>query len=375
MSELKRIRRCYGCGVILQTVDANLPGYVPEEQLVKHEVVLCQRCFRMQHYGKDEHTGDPTVNEEFHKILEAAQKENALIVYVFDLFSFESSFVTAFNEKIKGLTTLIVANKRDLLPREVNDQKIHDYVAKRAQEAGMVVSDIVITSSIKNYNMDELKEKIQTRREGRNVYFIGAASSGKSSIINNFIKNYSNTTSMLITTSPFPGTTLRVIEIPLDESSFLFDTPGISVDNSLLFKVEKEILKIITPMKEVKPRTFQLNPGQSLIFGGLARFDFVEGKHTGFSVYMANPVDITRAKLERADRTMDSQIRTKTVRPISKIVRDVTDLEAFEITITETNRLDVGITGLGWVTFKGNGQVIRVMIPKGVKAYVKPAKI
>ncbi len=375
MSELKRIRRCYGCGVILQTVDENLPGYVPEAQLTKHEVVLCQRCFRLQHYGKDEHPGDPSVSEEFFRILEAAQKEKALIVYVFDLFSFESSFVSAFNEKTKGLTTLIVANKRDLLPREVSDQKLHDYVAKRAQEAGMVVSDIVITSSIKNYNMDELKEKIQTRREGRNVYFIGVASSGKSSIINNFIKNYSNTTSMLITTSPFPGTTLRVIEIPLDESSFLFDTPGISVDNSLLFKVEKEILKVITPMKEVKPRTFQLNPGQSLIFGGLARFDFVEGKRTGFSVYMSNAVDVNRAKLERADRTMDSQIRTKTVRPISKIVRDVTDLEAFEITINENNRLDVGITGLGWVTFKGNGQVLRVMVPKGVKAYVKPAKI
>ena len=375
MSELKRIRRCYGCGVILQTSEPNLPGYVPEEQLTKHEVVLCQRCFRMQHYGKDEHTGDPAANEEFFKILEAAQKENALIVYVFDLFTFESSFVTAFNEKIKGLTTIVVANKRDLLPREVNDQKIHDYVAKRCQEAGMVVSDIVITSSIKNYNMDELKEKIQSRREGRNVYFIGAASSGKSSIINNFIKNYSNTTSMLITTSPFPGTTLRVIEIPLDESSFLFDTPGISVDNSLLFKVEKEVLKVITPMKEVKPRTFQLNPGQSLILGGLARFDFVQGKHTGFSVYLANPVDINRAKLERADRTMDSQIRTKTIRPVSKIVRDVTDLEAFEITITETNRVDVGVTGLGWITFKGSGQVLRVMVPKGVKVYVKPAKI
>ncbi len=375
MSELKRIRRCYGCGVILQTIDETLPGFVPEETLGKHEVVLCQRCFRLQHYGKDEHPGEPVVNEEFFRILEAAQQENALIVYVFDLFSFESSFVTAINEKIKGLTTLIVANKRDLLPREVSDQKLRDYVQKRAVEAGMVVSDIVITSSIKNYNMDELKEKITSIRQGRNVYFIGAASSGKSSIINNFIKNYSNTTSMLITTSPFPGTTLRVIEIPLDEKSFLFDTPGISVDNSLIFKVEKEVLKTITPLKEVKPRTFQLNQGQSLILGGLARLDFVHGKRTGFSVYLANPVDINRSKIERADRTMESLIKNKSVKPISKIVTGIKDLEAFEITVTETNRLDVGITGLGWIAFKGNGQVLRVMIPKGVKAYIKSAKI
>jgi 30S ribosome assembly GTPase len=375
MSELKRIRRCYGCGVILQSLDEKLPGFVPEVQLVKHEIVLCQRCFRLQHYGKDDHQGEPSINEEFFHILDAARNENALIVYVFDLFSFESSFVSAINERIKGLTTLVVANKRDLLPREVSDQKLREYVLSRAKEAGMVLSDIVITSSIKNYNMDELKEKISTIREGRNVYFIGAASSGKSSIINNFIKNYSNTTSMLITTSPFPGTTLRVIEIPLDEASFLFDTPGISVDNSLIFKVEKEVLKVITPQKEVKPRTFQLNDGQSLILGGLARLDFVKGPRTGFSVYLANPVDINRAKLERADRTMESLIKNKGVKPISKIVQSVKDLEAFEITVTEKNRLDVGITGLGWIAFKGNGQVLRVMIPKGVKAYVRMAKI
>lgn len=375
MTELKRIRRCYGCGVILQSLDENLPGYVPEIQLEKHEVVLCQRCFKLQHYGVEDPLKEPTVDADFLHILSEAKREKALIVYVFDLFSFESSFVKTINNEIKGMKVLIVANKRDLLPREVSDKKLSDYVLSRAKEAGLVVSDIVITSPIKNYNMDELKEKIEKYRKGKNVYVIGAASSGKSSIVNGFLKTYSNKTNYLITTSPYPGTTLRVINIPLDDSTVLYDTPGISVDNSLIFKVEKEVLKIITPKVEVKPRTFQLNSGQSLIIGGIARFDFVKGPRTGFSLYLANPVAVTRSKIERADHTLESLIKAKTVKPISKVVQSIKDLEAFELIIKDDKRVDVGITGLGWMTFKSKGQVLRVLAPKGVRIYTDSAKI
>jgi len=375
MTELKRIRRCYGCGIILQSLDEKLPGYVPEIQLEKHEVVLCQRCFKLQHYGVEDPLKEPTVDADFLHILSEAKKEKALIVYVFDLFSFESSFVNAINNEIKGMTVLAVANKRDLLPREISDKKLSDYVLGRTKDAGLIVSDIVITSPIKNYNMDELKEKIEKYRKGNNVYVIGAASSGKSSIVNGFLKNYSNKTTNLITTSPYPGTTLRVINIPLDDTTVLYDTPGIGVDNSLIFKVEKEVLKIITPKIEVKPRTFQLNAGQSLIIGGIARFDFVKGPRTGFSLYLANPVGVTRSKIERADHTMESLIKVKTVKPVSKIVQNIKDLEAFEVIIKDDKRVDVGITGLGWVTFKSNGQVLRVLVPKGVRIYTEPAKI
>ena len=41
--------------------------------------------------------------------------------------------------------------------------------------------------------------------------------------------------------------------------------------------VEKKDLKMITPKKEIKPKVFQLNEGQTLFFGGLARFDYVKG--------------------------------------------------------------------------------------------------
>ena len=41
--------------------------------------------------------------------------------------------------------------------------------------------------------------------------------------------------------------------------------------------VDKRDLKVITPKKEIKPKVYQLNEGQTLFFGGLARLDFITG--------------------------------------------------------------------------------------------------
>ncbi len=375
MTEIRRIRRCPGCGVILQSIDDSLPGYVPEKHFERHEVVLCQRCFKLQHYGEDIAPKEPRVNEEFLKILDQARLENALIVYVLDLFSFDSSFSNDVNEKIKGLDIIGVANKRDLFPKSVKDDKLRDYVLSRAKKAGLTIDDLVIASPIKKYNIDAVKAQIEAKRQGRNVYVIGATSSGKSSLVNAYIKQFLNTTQMLITTSPFPGTTLRVIEIPLDESSHLYDTPGFVLDTSLVSQVEREVIRSIVPRTEIKPRTFQLMAKQSIIIGGLARFDFMSGKPTGFTCYFSNLVEIKRSALVNADKTFDSLVSQNKIRPTSKIVKSFQDLEAFEADIIDKGRIDIGIVGLGWITFTGNKQDIRVSAPKGIAVYVQPAKI
>ena len=375
MTEIKRIRRCPGCGVILQTIDESLPGYVPEKHIERHEVVLCQRCFKLQHYGEDIAPREPRVNEEFLKIVNQAKAENALIIYVLDLFSFDSSFSKDVNDVIKDLDIIGVANKRDLFPKSVKDEKLREYVNTRAKNAGLNFDALVIASPIKKYNIDEVKEALERMRKGRNVYVIGATSSGKSSLVNAYMKQFMNTTQTMITTSPFPGTTLRVIEIPLDETSRMYDTPGYVIDTSLISQVEREVVRQILPRVEVKPRTFQLMPKQSVIIGGLARFDFMAGKPTGFTFYASNMVEIKRASLINADKTFDSLVVHNKIRPTSKIVRAFADLEAFELAVADKGKIDVGIVGLGWVSFVGNKQNIRVLAPKGIMVYVLPSKI
>ncbi len=68
----------------------------------------------------------------------------------------------------------------------------------------------------------------------------------------------------VVTVSRFPGTTLDMIDIPLDETSFMYDTPGIIQDHQMTHLVSEKELKIIMPKKEIKQRVYQLNEAQTL---------------------------------------------------------------------------------------------------------------
>jgi ribosome biogenesis GTPase YqeH len=375
MNEIKRIRRCPGCGIILQTIDETLPGFVPEKHLLKHEVILCQRCFKIQHYGEDVLSKEPRVDEEFKRILAAAKKQKALIVYVLDLVNFESTLSKDLADQLIGLEIIAVATKRDLLPKVVKDTKLQDYVKERLATVGIKPSTITIASSIKNYNLDILKTAILTTRKTRNVYVIGATSSGKSSLVNAFLKNFANQTHTPITTSPFPGTTLRVIEIPLDSHSFLYDTPGFVIETSLLSKVEKEVIKIVMPKVEIKPRIYQLAAKDALLIGGLARIEVLSGKTTGYTIYLANPITFHKTNLTKADQVMQNMISKRSLKPISRIVTSGNDLEAFEITLEKQKKVDIVIVGYATICVTGFDQVIRVLAPKGVSVIVLPPKI
>ncbi len=116
--------------------------------------------------------------------------------------------------------------------------------------------------------MTELLEKIEEYRDGRDVYIVGVTNVGKSTLINQIIKNTAGVQDV-ITTSQFPGTTLDKIEIPLDDGHFLIDTPGIIHRHQMAHYLGKKDLRIIAPLKEIKPKVYQLNEGQTLFLGGL----------------------------------------------------------------------------------------------------------
>src|SRR5699024_6584286 len=87
-------------------------------------------------------------------------------------------------------------------------------------------------------------------------------------------------------------------------------------------------LKMITPKKEIKPRNYQLNSGQTLFIGGLARIDFIKGINQTFVCYFANEVPIHRTKVENADDLYDRQIgkllappNEETIETLPKLVK------------------------------------------------------
>lgn len=369
-----KAKRCYGCGAALQTVDEKLEGYVPENLFNERDVLLCQRCFKLRNYSEDTPL-EPVISEDFFKLLEQAQASNALFVYVVDLFNFEASFNREINKALQKSDVILFGTKRDLLPKSVKDEKLIEFLKERAEAASLKVREIFVTSATKNFNLKEILPRLQDYGCKRNIYVIGSVSSGKSSLINAFLKVYKNETSHYITTSIYPNTTLKVIEIPLDEKISIFDTPGLAISNSMLGLMEREVIRDIVPRTEVKPRVYQLLPQQSLLIGGIARIDFLSGSRTSFTLYVSNDVKVLRTQLRWANQTFANLIKFKKIRPISKKIKSIADLDAFDITVGEGQKCDISWTGLGWVSFKENNQMIRVYAPQGVSIAHNKSKI
>ena len=362
---------CMGCGCTLQNTDPSQTGYTPK--LIDGETVLCQRCYRLQHYGeaRDEELLKPDYKSVFSKLM----KKQGLIVYVVDLFMLESSIIKDLTPFIKDSPILVVANKRDILPRSINDNKLREFVYNKFLEEGLQVKDVICSSAFKNYNMDEIIDAAAKWKNGKDVYIVGASSVGKSSLINALLKKVKNMTRNLISTSPYPGTTVQTITIPIDNHSNIYDTPGIVPYNTMFSVMEKSVIKRIIPKVEVKPITYQLNANQSVLLGGIARFDTVKGPRSGYTFYMSNNVDLHRTKLEKADKVFDTLVSQAKIQPISSTIPTSASLKRHEYVLPEGTNVDVVILGLGWINVKGKGQTIAVWTPEGVNVIIRDAKI
>ena len=358
-----RIRRCYGCGAILQDKNPKVTGYIPALKLKGDEEQLCERCYKLRHYNEIDDV--PHFNSDYESILKEAVQTQALIVYVLDIFSLEASLIHGIGTLL-GTKLLVILNKRDILPKSLTDEKIIADCKARLKSENIFPSDVIVTSSHKNYNIDSLLKTIETLRKGKDVYFIGASQVGKSSLVNSILKSYKNETDKLITTSHFPGTTLDVIQIPLDKNSDMYDTPGIFNPESLLNQVERQILKYVIPRTEIRPMVYQSNARQSYILGAIARVDFAEGPKTNFTFYLSNDVAITRTKLEKADTTFDSLCLTKQVQPASLTVKSLKDLERHDFVLPASGQVELLIVGLGYANFEAKEQKITVYAPKNV---------
>jgi len=365
---------CYGCGQILQSEDETKAGYVPEKILEAKDNILCQRCFKLQHYNTNSEI--QLVEDDYITILKSIAKEDALLVYVVDVFNFETSMINNINKYLNNQKVLVLANKRDLIPSSVKDEKLLNWIKEKLVNCGIKnIFDIIMSSGQTNYNVDLILNKIDELREGKDVYIIGNANVGKSTFINSLLKNYSNETDKFITTSSFPGTTLNVIRIPLDRKSFIYDTPGIIQKDSMLYSVEPRILKYLLPRKEIKPLTYQLKPSQSLLIGGLAIFDFIEGSETGFTCYFSSFVKVHRTKLEKKEATFNSLVSSKSILPNSNRITSFNDLTLKKIELTTPGKIDVVISGYGWISFEYTDQKVGLYVPKNCKVYLREALI
>lgn len=326
------MKKCRGCGAVIQTESKELEGYA-----INIDNDLCERCFRIKNYG--DYKLIEKDNNSFLDILKNINKTNDLVVLVVDLFSISDRIL----EITKHLSNdiLLVLTKRDLMPLSTHDEKLINY-----KELIKVKSvDQIVVSSNKNYNMDLLIEKINKYKKSNKVYVVGYTNAGKSTLINKLIYNYSDLDSD-ITTSILPSTTLNTLDIKLDDNLTLVDTPGILDDGNIFNYLSGKELKYITPNKEIKPITYQIKDTQYIMIDKYAK---VVTKNNNLTFFFANNMRIDRFYKDKETH-------------FTKHTLEVDD------------NVDIVISGLGFIKVTKKG-IVDIYTLNGVDVYKRPSLI
>ncbi len=325
------MNKCIGCGATLQNNNIEDIGYTSN---INNS--LCERCFRIRNYN--EYKLVTKSNDDYINILNNISNTNDLVLLVVDIFNISKN-LNDISKYIKN-DILLVLTKRDILPKSCYDEKLKDYF----KNYNLNIIDTVIISSKKNYNLDELYEKINNYKKSKKVYIVGFTNSGKSTLINKIIYNYSDI-NLSLTTSNLPSTTIDLLEIKVEDDLILVDTPGLLDDGDIINYIDSSMIKKIIPNKEIRPINYQVKTKQVFIVDDLFRLDICD--NTNITFYISNNLKINRYYKDN-----------DTLKNLKKYSLDVSD------------NSDIVIQGLGFikVTTKTN---INIYIKDGIRVFVR----
>lgn len=377
MAQISQIRKCYNCGAVLQSTDPSKEGYVSKEVLENgsQNFLFCNKCFEIERFQPK--TNEPLVGEDLLTIVKDAKAKDALLVYVINLFSFEASFSRKINEIINGMNILVVANKFDLMPEGTNEDETREYVAHRFRADGVKIDrdNIVLANAFDDDTARSIIAQIYELKNGKDVYIIGTKLAGKTTLVDSFLRVYKNLSQGNIVSQDYPGTTSRVLQLPMSSRTTMYVIPSIPNNNSILYNLDANATKKIYVTEPVEYRDVSLKEDEVIYFGGMSFIELVEGKKTSIRCYFSNDVQIKKRSNRKCEEIFVKEINKKAIKPYCLRVKTVKDLDVFEIKITESNYRDIGIQGLGWFNFLAKGQTFRIYVPKGVSIYTSRPKI
>ena len=310
--------KCIGCGVTLQNKDRDSLGYTSNL-----DNKLCERCFKIRNYNDYKFVMKD--NSDYIHILKDISKTKDLVVLVVDLFNISKNLENI--SKYINNNILLVLSKRDLLPKSCYDKKFIEYF----NNYNLKIVDSVVISSNKNYNLDELYNKINHYKTSNKVYIVGFTNSGKSTLINKIIYNYSNLDTK-ITTSNLPSTTIDCIEVKVNDNLILIDTPGLLDEGDISNNIDSKTLKKIIPTKEIKPITYQIKYKQTIFIDNLVRLELANSNN--ITIYISNNLNVKR---------------------VYKETKELKNLKKFDLDVNCDN--DIVIQGLGFIKFTNKDKV------------------
>jgi hypothetical protein len=210
--------------------------------------MLCRRCELLR---EDDVRGAwaaaaDVPAEVFRNQLAKLKAQRVLVLLVVDATDFDGSFYGQLRNLIGGNPVVMAVTKSDLLPGyPEHTRRSHGYFSKRAREGKKVnLMGTFGVSGATGEGVESLAQFLLEHTAGRNVYVVGCANSGKSTLCQALVTEmvarlrYAGSRGLRrkrsmqqldITRSHLPGTTLQSIRIPCFKSykHAMFDTPGL----------------------------------------------------------------------------------------------------------------------------------------------------
>ena len=339
------MKKCKGCGIELQNVDNKKIGFVPDL-----EQDYCQRCFRLSHYGDITNLNNKNITNKGIMDIYSQYAKDTFVVIV-DAFEALVINQDEFFDLFDKNRFILIINKTDLLPKNISDDKVdtiyEDVINRFAGNHHNLISCILTHKKDSSFN-DVFYETLNSLKCKRLV-FAGRANVGKSSLINKLINNNE------LTTSLYPGTTLRAVEIKHEGYTFI-DTPGYIDENNVSSYLPVEIFKDVMIEDTIKPQVFQLYEKQTYFYEDLLRIDVEPKDKASVVFYLNNNLLVHRTKTFNVENYLKNKRFKYSLKPKS----------ANEFTVKKKSSFY--IKGLGFFTVNSDC-LIRIHVFDKIKIY------
>lgn len=347
---MKTQRQCPGCGAVLQSDHPDALGYLPRHVLKsEQDELICQRCYRIRHYGKNQAYTDQWDAEQV--VLEGLKWAQGIVV-ILDLMDFEASIPRNIRRFIHKHEAIIVLNKVDLLPPRTSVLEAKQWAEDYLHNLG-IDTEVVAVSSTTGYGIESLLAKM-ARSTAQKWIVTGVTNAGKSSLIAKVLQHQARDTHLVPTTALFPGTTVALTRWNLDHGLVLSDSPGLVPKGRLTDLVCPDCAVKLIPAQRLKVSLHRINQRTALVIPGLAAVQPQNNKDTVVVGFTASLVAWQRANADKISNWLAQRCG-------SCRFEEWTDVD-----VTVEPNQELYIHGLGWVSIRGHRFACKLTIPKGV---------
>jgi len=326
------------------------------------EGLVCQRCFRIIHYNKDEL--GPVVADASNRALREAAAWASHAALVVDLLDFEAGLPSPLLEVLDGKPLVVVANKQDLLPRKSTGAEATTWVKSRLKQLG-ITADVLVVSALTGFGFASFAEWIEANQP--KLLIAGVTNVGKSHIIARLLSmrfGRKQQYTVKPTVSSYPGTTVSWSRWRLSGGIELADSPGFVPEGRLSDMLCPSCARELIPNRALRSKLYPAAAGDLMHVPGraavLCRRSGPGALLIGYCGSGVNWEKSTERHLRKWTSEYAGHCR-------------IEKWEEHQVMLPRNH--DLLIHGLGWVSARKSDCELTAYVPSGTQISVRPCLI